>query len=635
MQPQFDQETQSRIQAARQAGVPEQQILREATAYQQKKSAMQTPAQPAPDKSPLGGITDWLPTIGGVLGGIGGGLLGGPPGAIAGAVAGGASGEGGKQYLRQEPANLPSIALQGGLNGVGEGIGGVVGKVAGRAVGKGGDLLADSAAQGVTKATPSAVFKAIDEHGVNPNDLVAKYAPGASGYDDLLGPTTARNSGGVLGKKLTDAEKVIQNRVSTEGNAVVATPDDLIAPLEQNRQLLSQTVGNEQKISQLDTLINQINTKYKGGLTASQLLDMKRAADQTFGKAVVNDEEGTINSQVQKSIGNTARGILKTKYPDLAGALDTQSEIYTLQPILGKARASNITTGTLGKIDLSRPGSWLTAAKSLVGGEKVNTAALGASQALENANLPGIDIGTVGGAIGAGGASGVGTLVAPDGITQSDNTNPDQGNNQENNNQNFNQGNNQSHSNIIPQDNMSSQLPGITGYNQGQLAKAYTKASLAGDKTNAAIFKQLYDVETAYDKAKNPAANKPLTAQQTKDVIGAQSALRQMDTIDQELAKNPNLIYEAALPGSPNARKYMSAVHEAADIILRLRTGAQANESEINMYMTQFFPQPFDSPETIQYKLQTRKQYLQDIANQGGAGVDASSLPPIDYGATQ
>src|SRR3990167_5283959 len=82
----FDEETQKRIEAARAAGIPENQIQIEASKYQTIKNSMKP-------KQGEDGLNEWLPAIGGVVGGVGGFALGGPVGAVAGSAAGSGLGE--------------------------------------------------------------------------------------------------------------------------------------------------------------------------------------------------------------------------------------------------------------------------------------------------------------------------------------------------------------------------------------------------------------------------------------------------------------------------------------------------------------------------------------------------------------
>lgn len=142
--------------------------------------------------------------------------------------------------------------------------------------------------------------------------------------------------------------------------------------------------------------------------------------------------------------------------------------------------------------------------------------------------------------------------------------------------------------------------------------------------------KSASDVKAALDLM-NP-QGKALTAQQQRDKANAQVGIQAIHTIRQQIANNPNIMLQAAIPGSPGARIYQAAKTQAVDIITRLRTGAALNKDEQKTY-DKLVPAPFDSAETIDYKLATLEQYYNQFANgQQPAASDTSSVPS-PYGA--
>ena len=216
---------------------------------------------------------------------------------------------------------------------------------------------------------------------------------------------------------------------------------------------------------------------------------------------------------------------------------------------------------------------------------------------------------------------------------------PANGQENQTNTENANVGQDQFHTlPIIPQ-NADTQPPTptyVTGYSPETLYQAYLKAQAAGDKTNAASLRQMYTDEAAYQKANKGAAAKPLSSQQVKDVALAQTGLRNIQTIKQELNLNDTAktydktkAIESKIPGSPMARKLDAAAYEVVDAILRLRTGAQANPKEIKMYADQII-RPGDSYDAIAYKLQNYITYLESIAGQQSDVPDYASPTPTD-----
>lgn len=177
----------------------------------------------------------------------------------------------------------------------------------------------------------------------------------------------------------------------------------------------------------------------------------------------------------------------------------------------------------------------------------------------------------------------------------------------------------------------------ITGYAPEALYRGYLSAVEAGDKANAAQLSKMYTDETSYQtnqaKLNKTATAKPLSAQQVKDVALSNSGLRNLKTVKSELGLDKGTVNESKIisavyvPGNPNARKLQGAVNEVVDAVLRLRTGAQANPSEIKLYTDQIL-KPGDSYGAIMQKLNTYEQYLSDIAGQKSDVPDVSVQTP-------
>lgn len=268
-------------------------------------------------------------------------------------------------------------AVSGGLYGASEGdkiglgniAGGALGGAAGGAIGYGlikgvnvgtnkvggvtkalknkiQNTAVDKATQGYNKATPSMFQKAVEEHGIDINELTRKHvAPGAD-YDTMLGVVGKRGKGGILGDKMKLNEGKIAKEISTAGSNVKVVADDFAASMRKEIRDLKKVPGNEANIKALEQLVESGEKLYKKGLTTKQLLDIKRQADSKFGKAVVDENTGSVAAQYQKMLGNWSRTKLKKALPAVAGALDEESEIFTLRPILERARGTANTQGS-------------------------------------------------------------------------------------------------------------------------------------------------------------------------------------------------------------------------------------------------------------------------------------------------
>jgi len=197
-------------------------------------------------------------------------------------------------------------------------------------ISKFGRNIGDSAATRFAKASPSA-FRKASEAGMDLNDLVRKHVPWKSNLQKIVGDVTEGGRGGLLRSKLQNAEDIIQTTIIKSGDDIVSSVDDVIAPLLKTRAKLAKVPGN------------------------------KRIFDEKFGRSVIDEAKGAAVTSSQKTLANSSRRILKENFPDIKKALDIESEIYTLRPILhhaqsiGKTQGSAIRKGGLASIDVTRP----------------------------------------------------------------------------------------------------------------------------------------------------------------------------------------------------------------------------------------------------------------------------------------
>lgn len=210
------------------------------------------------------------------------------------------------------------------------------------------------AAMRVHKASPSAYRKAVDA-GVDPNELVEKYVSKGATYDDLLGNVSKKNKGGILKKQLDEAEKVITATRKAAGSNIKLDGDDIIKGLKAELRTMKRGLGNERKAAALEKIIKAAEKKYSKGVTLNQALDTLRAANKKFGKSIIDDSSDAVVSSAQKLEANVLRGKIKSMFPDIADALDVQSEVLTLRPMLSHARATLNTQGS--NLRVSRGGS--------------------------------------------------------------------------------------------------------------------------------------------------------------------------------------------------------------------------------------------------------------------------------------
>lgn len=299
-------------------------------------------------KATAGGASYFVPGGTGVVGAA-------KAGATAGALFGFSEGEG---------FNVEDVIY----GAVGGGVGGAAVPVAGKVLGKGknaivggykklsekfGKELADTAAQRINKASPSMWQKAVEDHGIDLNELTKKIVTKASakvkggvGYDDLLGPISERGRGGLFKTEMEAAESAISKSLKNVTKNTKFTINEIIDELNAEKKLLSKLPGNEKNIAALDEFVAGFQAQYGKGITPKQALTLKRVADSQFGRAVADENTGSAVAQAQKMVANALRSKLKKLLPEVADALDSETELYTIQPVLNRARATINTQGS-------------------------------------------------------------------------------------------------------------------------------------------------------------------------------------------------------------------------------------------------------------------------------------------------
>lgn len=207
------------------------------------------------------------------------------------------------------------------------------------------------AAEDLLKSGSGAMNKAFDA-GIDPRKVVISNKLKGS-YDDLLGPIEQRGYAGKVGTQISDAEKVIQSTLDKSDDVISWEP--VINELTAKKNLLAKLPTNADKVSYLDEQINLL--KNQPSIPVKDALESVRSANETFGNSIVQDAKGAISTQVNKTIANTLRDTLKTKYPQIAEALKKQQELIITREILKDARGASSTGGLSGmtRLDLTQP----------------------------------------------------------------------------------------------------------------------------------------------------------------------------------------------------------------------------------------------------------------------------------------
>lgn len=243
----------------------------------------------------------------------------------------------------------------GTLYGMGKGLGAAKNAVFSRAgkakkniLQKGAKLLGvskDDAAMGINKATPSKWTKIMSEKGLDINDVTQKYSVPGFGYEDYMGDVKSRGKGGLIGRLINKAEGRLQKAARSIGDEQIPLRD-FYEEIINEAQRLDDLAGNDNYVNALDDWLSDAYAKYGNELPVKKALDLKRSIDSDFGAKVTDEGTGRIAAQAQKRLGNYLRGVLKDTYPEIADALDTQTELYTLRDILKTAWGTSRTRGS-------------------------------------------------------------------------------------------------------------------------------------------------------------------------------------------------------------------------------------------------------------------------------------------------
>jgi len=170
-------------------------------------------------------------------------------------------------------------------------------------------------------------------------------------------------------------------------------------------------------------------------------------------------------------------------------------------------------------------------------------------------------------------------------------------------------------------------------YSSTQLLNAAIQAGLAGDSKTSDQYIQLAGLANEMEQQAVKASGKvgsgglnvsKVTSQQLGLAQVGLSSLQQLKGLIQD---DPNAVARSAVPGgslpvvggyirnAAGVGPYDALGYNIADTLIRLRTGAQANESEIRGYANKIMPRAGDSSETVALKLQQLEDSFNTIVN--------------------
>lgn len=532
-------------------------------------------------------------------------------------VAGGMQGYGNSKTGNEVADTMGGAATAGVISGGLEATGATY-NLAKKGLGKIKDIASNKAVQGYGKATPTMYANAVEDHGIDINNLVKKYVPAGADYNTMLGDVSKRGNGGVLGFKMGQAENTIQKAVDAAGATVRVSGDDVIKELTAQRRLMKQTVGNERNVAALDEIIKETKKLFKNGMSTKQLLTLKRAADSKFGAAVVDESTGSVAAQAQKVLANFARNKLKVMLPTVADALETETELYILKPLLNRARGTLNTQGSQirkgsfqGVTDIVNPFAYTDAAmntpqiSSRMFGNKTGIGATPAAAKTSQNIVPKVLSSTA-----------VGLLNNRDNQTYNKQDTVDQTDSQ-------------NHDTSIPDSGLGATPPKyLNPYNQPPeaLYRESWNAKRFGDTKTADDLMRMYKDEIQNQKDNKAATPKQKSSAAAKDLSRNQTGLKAVTELEQIVNNDPNQILAASVPGSLGARKYRDLWGSVIDTIGTNRTGAAYTTEQRKDY-AYMLPMVGDSVDTIAWKMRNIRAEIQNYKDNLSNSSDTLTLP--------
>jgi hypothetical protein len=134
---------------------------------------------------------------------------------------------------------------------------------------------------------------------------------------------------------------------------------------------------------------------------------------------------------------------------------------------------------------------------------------------------------------------------------------------------------------------------------------------------------QVSKLSSLYEFVK-PTEEKPEAVTRIKLKGLGESGLKAVQNVRNIYESDPAILTKQLIPGKLKSRKFDSALFQAVDSLLRIRTGAAAPEKEIRRYMRSMGPTFGDSPEVVQFKLNQLESALKTES-----GVNLGEMAPL------
>jgi hypothetical protein len=635
--------------------------------YQAQRRQTPTIAKPKRDKGGAKGLlTALLPLAGGALGGLAG-VVGGPAGIIAGGAAGAAGGEALKQKLQGGPIDRGDIVEQGvlgALPGVGSAFkairaGGTAASLLGRGAETAATERAATASPGLaTKLYNKGVMTEARSGGFGQGE---KVTGGESlGFRDSQKISKSLADEGITGANASARQIAVGDRLANHSRTIdsavaaknVEVPEDQLVNIldrVQGRILGSNgkgvtgfQVGNKAQVDIAKSYARQLS----GVKDARGLLDFKRSLDAdaiNYGRNSMSPDP--VKEQIAKAFRQEVNKDFGDLVPEAKAASTAYSKLHDANEFLKQAARdqSNAATqgGASGLVSRFLTSDAANTAKSKVGlGLQKVGGALGAETGMATPGTVSANSLFSGGNLAKAGMQQAGSRALVQPLIGND---PTAGQQPADGTTDI--------SSFMPDGMGASAGLGLDANQQAAPESAYSNeafmADVARDPKNASTYMSLF--KTMNDAAKAEAKNASggpnitkVTAQQYGLAQSGQGALQQLASM---IEQNPGIVTKTATPGrqlpiiggfisnKAGTGQYDAIGYNIADSLLRLRTGATANEAEVKNLQAQIMPRAGDSPETIRTKLAQLEQVFGAViktANSGAGGGTDTSLQTTD-----
>jgi hypothetical protein len=175
-----------------------------------------------------------------------------------------------------------------------------------------------------------------------------------------------------------------------------------------------------------------------------------------------------------------------------------------------------------------------------------------------------------------------------------------------------------------PQSYSNQFAPSIPQQSQGLSLQDFLALSAANPQ-GASIFKDLYEQG---QKANQAPQQKNLAPTAANYINLANNGLADLDSLKNLLSSDSNTLIKTLFPGRLLTREYDSTASRIASNILRIESGANAPEKEVQRYVNDYLPKLGDDQKTINSKLNAVKRKLNGVLQlqSSTTGGDVNSL---------